>query len=317
MIRRPPRSTLFPYPTLFRSDHGPKRPPRRFPALHFRESRAHGVHAAEIRYLEHTGRFTLPDSRFPQDFSERVSRHPLALVDHRERGRQLGLREAPTEQERLQDPPVRNPGLDIGRPEPEGAHDIDGRRDQLGDGRRSCLPDDVHVELEVLPQASPLLPLVAEQLGDREPSDRLFQGLGARSHQARERRGHLRAQRDLAAPLVLEGVQLLHDLLTTLLRVQLQRLERWAVVFLEAIAARHLAPGGEDRVAKSEFFRVKVAEAWEGLSLHRNNLGDRRKPGQAGAPTPELQSQANTVRRSLLDKKKTTELLSLAKPTRW
>src|SRR2546422_10438003 len=36
----------------------------------------------------------------------------------------------------------------------------------------SRLPDDVHVQLEVLPQPSPLLPLVAEQLGDREPADR-------------------------------------------------------------------------------------------------------------------------------------------------
>src|SRR6266566_1183591 len=154
-------------------------------------------------------------------------------------------------------------------------------------GSGAGLADDVHVELEVLPQASSLLPLVAKQLRDREPADRLFQGLGPRAHDARERRGHLGAQRDLAATLVLEGVQLLHDLRTALLGIELQRLERRAVVLLEAVAPRHLAPGGENRVPESKVFRVKVAKAREGLSLHRNNLGDRREAGQAGERVPD------------------------------
>src|SRR5262245_64365108 len=34
MIRRPPRSTLFPYTTLFRSRRYPRRAPRRAPARH-------------------------------------------------------------------------------------------------------------------------------------------------------------------------------------------------------------------------------------------------------------------------------------------
>src|SRR2546425_8374115 len=34
MIRRPPRSTLFPYTTLFRSAGGPARPRRSWPSLH-------------------------------------------------------------------------------------------------------------------------------------------------------------------------------------------------------------------------------------------------------------------------------------------
>src|SRR2546429_7800408 len=106
MIRRPPRSTLFPYTTLFRSEH------------------------------------------FKGDLDT------LALE----------LRMLP--QQRGQHPTIGEPQADILRAEPECAHDVDRRRDQLGVGRRAGLPDDVHIELEVLPQASPLLPLVAEQLRD-------------------------------------------------------------------------------------------------------------------------------------------------------
>ena len=113
----------------------------------------------------------------------------------------------------------------------------------------------------MLPQPAALLPLVAEQLGNREPADRLLQGLGPGAHHTGEGRGHLGAQRDLTSPFVLERVQLLHDLLAAFSGVELQRLERRAVVFQEPVAARHVAPRGEDGIAESEFFGVKVAEA--------------------------------------------------------
>src|SRR5205814_1996428 len=92
--------------------------------------------------------------------------------------------------------------------------------------------------------------------------------------------------------LVLERIQLLHDLLAALPGVELERLERRPVVFLEAMTPRHVAPGGEDVIAESEFFGVKVAKPWQGLSLHRNNLRDRREAGQAG------QRVADGVKRS-------------------
>src|SRR5437879_13021686 len=110
----------------------------------------------------------------------------------------------------------------------------------------------------MLPQPAALLPLVAEQLGNREPSDRLLQGLGPGAHHAGERRGHLGAECDLAPPFVLEGVQLLHDLLATLPGVELQRLERRAVAFLEAVAARHDAPRGEVGIAATQVLRAKL-----------------------------------------------------------
>ena len=61
------------------------------------------------------------------------------------------------------------------------------------------LADEVAVELEVLAQPPPLLPLVAKELRDGEPADRLPEPVRARRHHARERRRHLRPQRDLAA----------------------------------------------------------------------------------------------------------------------
>ena len=49
----------------------------------------------------------------------------------------------------------------------------------------------------MLPQPAALLPLVAEQLRNREPADRLPEPVGARRHHARQRRRHLRPQRHL------------------------------------------------------------------------------------------------------------------------
>src|SRR2546421_7597303 len=52
MIRRPPRSTLFPYTTLFRSEHGESRDGRRCGGDHAPASREHqhdGKQQAELR----------------------------------------------------------------------------------------------------------------------------------------------------------------------------------------------------------------------------------------------------------------------------
>src|SRR5213082_2503340 len=87
-------------------------------------------------------------------------------------------------------------------------------------------------------------------------------------------------------------IQLLHDFLAALAGVELERLERRPVVFLEAVPPRHVAPSGEEVIAESEFFGIKVAKPWQGLSLHRNNLRDRREPRQAG------QRVADGVKRS-------------------
>src|ERR1043166_10154731 len=67
MIRRPPRSTLFPYTTLFRSAHGPTSgpfrdpvapPSRRSPCPDRKSTRLNSSHVSESRYavfcLEHT-----------------------------------------------------------------------------------------------------------------------------------------------------------------------------------------------------------------------------------------------------------------------
>src|SRR5947209_19446470 len=50
MIRRPPRSTLFPYTTLFRSSWTPSKPGRRFESCRARDPQDHGTRRSE----EHT-----------------------------------------------------------------------------------------------------------------------------------------------------------------------------------------------------------------------------------------------------------------------
>src|SRR5438046_4949354 len=56
MIRRPPRSTLFPYTTLFRSvpPSGRLFPTTRFPRKHLRRYRAHVQIRERLRSEEHT-----------------------------------------------------------------------------------------------------------------------------------------------------------------------------------------------------------------------------------------------------------------------
>ena len=88
------------------------------------------------------------------------------------------------------------------RAEPQGAHDVDGGRHQLGISQGTGLADDVHVELEMLPEPSPLLSLVAKQLGDGEPSDRLLERLNPRRDHACQRRRHFRAERDFPVAFV-------------------------------------------------------------------------------------------------------------------
>src|SRR5258708_27237761 len=64
MIRRPPRSTLFPYTTLFRSPCGLRLEPAARPgpahAVEHR-SRVAGVHAVAARSEEHTSELQSPD----------------------------------------------------------------------------------------------------------------------------------------------------------------------------------------------------------------------------------------------------------------
>src|SRR2546430_10387108 len=56
MIRRPPRSTLFPYTTLFRSNRGPGRTgsERDAAALRIRRRGAQGLGRRDVRSEEHT-----------------------------------------------------------------------------------------------------------------------------------------------------------------------------------------------------------------------------------------------------------------------
>ena len=180
------------------------------------------------------------------------------------------------EQQDAEHPAVGEPHAHVRRPEPEGAHHVQRQGDDLGVAERPGLADQIAVELEVLSKPPPLLPLVAEELRDGEPADRLLEPVGARGHHAGERGRHLRPQRDLAAALVGEVVELPDDLVAALGRVQLERLERRAVVLLEPVPGRHGPPGPEDVGAQGEIGGVKLAKARQGLGLHGENIAGGR-----------------------------------------
>ncbi len=124
----------------------------------------------------------------------------------------------------------------------------------------------------MLPEPAALLPLVPEELRDREPADRLLEPVGALRRHPRQRGGHLRAKRHLPPALVGEGVQLRDDFLPALVGVEIQRLERRAVVLLEAVPARHPAHGVEEVGPEGEVLREKIPKAREGIELHRAKI---------------------------------------------
>src|SRR2546430_9603794 len=93
MIRRPPRSTLFPYPTLFRSILGsalksgaqetPSPSGRGHPALSLSSSRAAGPPA---RSEEHTSELQSQSNLVCRLLLEKKKKNPRALCTHQLRG---------------------------------------------------------------------------------------------------------------------------------------------------------------------------------------------------------------------------------------
>src|SRR5258708_20481920 len=61
MIRRPPRSTLFPYTTLFRSPHATRFIARSRSSLRTRERSSHWPASLNTRSEEHTSELQSPD----------------------------------------------------------------------------------------------------------------------------------------------------------------------------------------------------------------------------------------------------------------
>ena len=84
-------------------------------------------------------------------------------------------------------------------------------------------------------------------------------------------------KRDVAPSLVHEVVELPHDLVTALLRVQLERLERRSVVLHEGVAARHVAPRIHDERALRQFLGIEIAKSGEGAFEHPMKLAGERR----------------------------------------
>src|SRR4051812_25954920 len=109
----------------------------------------------------------------------------------------------------------------------------------------------------MLSQPSLLLALVAKELRDGKPPDRLSHRVGFGGNHPRERRSHLGTEGDFTIAFVLEGVELADDLVTTFPGVELEGLQRRAVVLYESVFPRHVAPDGHQVVADGELLGIK------------------------------------------------------------
>src|SRR5256885_4092784 len=95
MIRRPPRSTLFPYTTLFRSRGGARRPARDGPGGSRGEAPARAVERRKARSEEHTSELQSPCNLVCRLLLEKkkkkygrscLSTHPPTRMNARRRG---------------------------------------------------------------------------------------------------------------------------------------------------------------------------------------------------------------------------------------
>ena len=216
---------------------------------------------------ERTGR-RVPDPQRLQPGARLRRPGAARFVDHREACRSAALRHPELVEDGVHQTPVVHPRDKVLFPQPQRPHPVDRDRRDLGVRTDPRLAHDVGVELEVLPQPAPLAALVAEELRDREPANRLGHPPAALRQDPRERRGHLGAQRDLAPTLVREGVELLDDLGAALLDVQPEWLQRWPVVLHESVPSADAAPGVENAGAESEIrgYEIpKTGELREGL----------------------------------------------------
>src|SRR5256885_2953697 len=79
MIRRPPRSTLFPYTTLFRSDRDDRRPGHAVELRDLRE-RGRGKVGQRVRSEEHTSELQSPCNLVCRLLLEKKKRYPGMAV---------------------------------------------------------------------------------------------------------------------------------------------------------------------------------------------------------------------------------------------
>ena len=126
--------------------------------------------------------------------------------------------------------------------------------------RRIAFADDVGVELKVLSQPALLLALVAKELRQGKPLDRLLVTPLVRGDHAGQGGSHLRTKRHLALAFVAEVVELADDFLAALGGKQFQGFQRRAVVFPEPVAARRRAPLLEDELARLRAPQVRLGQ---------------------------------------------------------
>ena len=121
----------------------------------------------------------------------------------------------------------------------------------------------------------PALPLVAEELGNGKPPDRLPEHLGTRGYHPGQCRRHLRPERDLTLALVREGIELADDFVSTLCRIQLERLERRSVILLESVPRGNGPPRLEDVGAVREIDGRELAKPRQSLTFHGLKIAEK------------------------------------------
>jgi hypothetical protein len=204
--------------------------------------------------------------------SRYVARLSIELVDDTEHGRDVLVGQVERRQNGTKETPVRYASADVARRQATAPHDLDSDGEQLGVGGDVGFADEIDVELKVFAQSAALLPLVAKELRHREPAHGLSKRVRLDRRHARQRRRHLRPQRDLSSTLVDEVVQLADDFVAALLGVELQRLERGPIVFDEREPASNVAPHAHDVGAFSELLGIEIAKSWEGGLSHPAKL---------------------------------------------
>src|SRR2546430_6989426 len=102
MIRRPPRSTLFPYTTLFRSPNAARRPRRRYftrmPGCAPASGETRKISGPSPRSEEHTSELQSQSNLVCRLLLEKKKKHAIPVVDQRVLERDARARRHPVQE---------------------------------------------------------------------------------------------------------------------------------------------------------------------------------------------------------------------------
>ncbi len=148
----------------------------------------------------------------------------------------------------------------------KGPKDVIGHQNDLVLSLNPANAEDVDIQLPVLAQPPALRALVAPQVGNTVPAQRVGQFLALGCYHPADSRGHLRTNNNFAATAVSKAIGLFVDnFFTSFGQIQLQRLQNRRIVFFVTEFLHRAADSIKHEFLFALVLWIEVASAFVGL----------------------------------------------------